>query len=222
MKNRVFGLIVFLLAMLLAQMTHAQGVRLQTGDLLFVGSVQAGDSTMSGAITAATGRADELTYTHVAILEIDENQCVWVIEATPKRGVCRYPIDTFLMDNMLPDGRYPQMDVMRLRHAANVCQYVENAKKYCGEEYDLYFLPDNQAHYCSELVYDAYTTRGGRHLFHAEPMNFKGEDGRYPAYWITLFERIHQPIPQGVPGTNPQDMSQERRLKRVGAFVPIN
>lgn len=220
MKRSVFGFLFFWLAYLsLAQMAYAQGVQLQTGDLLFVGSVQAGDSTMSGAITAATGKADECTYTHVAILEIDENQYVWVIEATPERGVSRHSIDTFLADNILPDGQYPQMDVMRLRHAGKVGQYVQNAKKYCGEDYDLYFLPDNPARYCSELVYDAYVTRRGRHLFHAKPMNFKGEDGRYPVYWVALFKRINHPIPQGVPGTNPQDMSKEKCLKRVGSLT---
>ena len=121
---------------------------MQTGDLLFVGlpyDFTIGDSTdMSSAITAATGDEEGVNYIHVAILEVDDNDSIWVIDATLKHGVDRYPFSTFLSDFTLDDGSYPQLDVMRLKDNRKAADYVENAKTYCGRAYDIYFLPDNE------------------------------------------------------------------------------
>ena len=50
-------------------------------------------------------------------------------------------------------------------------------------------------------------------------MNFLAPDGSMPPYWTTLFEELGMPVPQGVPGTNPQDMSASSLLETV--FCPI-
>ncbi len=219
-----------LFSLMLAPLAWAGAqVRVHTGDLLFVGLPSdyppTDDTTLSGAISAATGHKGEIHYIHVAILEVDENEQVWVVDATLKHGVDRHPFDTFLVDFTLKDGTYPYLMVMRLKNKKNARkarEFVENAKKMCGEGYDLYFLPDNGLHYCSELVYDAYITPRGRHLFHAAPMNFKSEDGTYPPYWVQLFQRLNRPVPQGVLGTNPNAMSREKRLGKVGALAVRN
>ena len=59
---------------------------------------------MTGAIAAATGSGDT-EYIHVAILEVDAVGDLWIIDATLKHGVARYPIDK-LKDgwNTMPDG----------------------------------------------------------------------------------------------------------------------
>ena len=70
--------------------------------------------------------------------------------------------------------------------------------------------------YCSELVWECYLTGSKiEHLFTARPMNFRTADGRLPQFWIDHFAAMDQPIPEGVPGTNPQDMSREKFLKIV-------
>ena len=192
---------------------------IQNGDMLFVGlpyDFNDGDSTdMSSAITAATGQDSGVNYIHVAILEVDDNDSVWVIDATLKHGVDRHPFGTFLSDFTLDDGSYPQLDVMRLKDNSKAADYVKNAKTYCGRAYDLYFLPDNDEQYCSELVRNAYRNDTSRYIFGQAPMNFQAPDGTFPPYWISLFKRIDQPIPQGVMGTNPNSMSQEPCLIRV-------
>lgn len=200
--------------------SFGQYERIHNGDLLFVGlpldyESSSDTSGMADAIAAATGKTGEINYIHVAILEVDKEGKVWIIDATTKHGVDRHPIDTFLSDFTLRNGELPILDVMRLRHNKGVDQYVSNAKQFLGRGYDVYFLPNNEEKYCSELVRDSYIMTNGKYIFSEAPMNFKSADGTFPPYWIRLFDYIHQPIPQGVPGTNPNGMSKERALKRV-------
>ena len=193
---------------------------IQNGDLLFVGlpmDYQLTDTAcMDQAISDATAISDEINYIHVAILEVDESDSLWIIDATIKHGVDRHPFGEFLSDFTLKDGTYPQLVVMRLQDNSDVNKYVENAKTYCGRAYDMHFLPDNEDQYCSELVRNSYTTSTGTYIFSESPMNFKSADGTFPPYWIELFDLLGEPIPQGVMGTNPNEMSQEQCLKRVG------
>ena len=180
-------------------------VKLQTGDLLFVGSSDEDPGSMDEAIVSATGNL-----THVAIVEIDADGNRWVIDATPQRGVCRYPLDTLILDN--PGVVFL---VKRLRDTSGVSQFVDNARRFIGEPYDLTFLPDNGSHYCSELVRDAYRRPDGSFVFEEKPMNFQAPDGSMPPYWESLFGELGMPVPQGVPGTNPQDMSASPLLEIV-------
>ena len=196
---------------------------IQTGDLLFVGlplDYHLTDSTsMDDAITSATGREGEINYIHVAILERDEQDSLWVIDATIKHGVDRHPFSVYLSDFTLKDGSYPVMDVMRLKDNTNATEYVNNAKTFVGRGYDMYFSSDNTEQYCSELVRNSYVTSTGEYLFSEAPMNFKSDDGTFPPYWIELFNLLDEPIPQGEMGTNPNDMSKESCLMKVGTIT---
>ena len=49
-------------------------------------------------------------------------------------------------------------------------------------------------------------------------MNFRAADGTMPAFWTELFEKLGEPIPEGVPGTNPNDMAREGVLTEVGRY----
>ena len=124
---------------------HSPAERLRTGDLLFVGTSEEAGS-MDEAIVAATG---ELT--HVAIIQVTPDGTPWVIDATPQRGVGRYPLDSLLQAN--PGAAF---QVKRLKDTTGVSRFVGNALRWVGKPYDLAFLPDNEAYYCSELVRDAY------------------------------------------------------------------
>ncbi len=46
-------------------------------------------------------------------------------------------------------------------------------------------------------------------------MNFKNQEGEMPAYWTWLFGQLGEPIPQGVPGTNPQQMHASPQLVHI-------
>lgn len=219
--NKAFPFFVILFFSFLT--CFGQQAEVQNGDLLFVGLpvdyASSSDSSMASAIIKATRNSDEINYIHVAILEVDENGAIWVIDATLKRGVDRHPLDTFLRDFTLRNGSLPTLDVKRLKNRRDIVNFVDNAKRFCGRSYDLFFLPDNEEKYCSELVRNSYI-RNGKHLFSEAPMNFKSEDGTFPPYWVKLFQRINRPIPQDIPGTNPNAMFKEKILRYVGKLNP--
>lgn len=200
----------------------SRGIR--TGDLLFVGipANYYSDDYMAGAIAAATGGGDSLDIVHVAILEVTAPDSVFVIDATIKHGVERHPLDTLYSDFYMSRGGSPTLIVKRVKDASakELEGWARQAKTLAGRPYDQHFLPDNEALYCSELVHDCYVCEDGSFLFENQPMNFKGPDGEFPLYWRTLFERLGEPIPQDVPGTNPQAMCESPLLVPVCTFQP--
>ena len=97
--------------------------------------------------------------------------------------------------------------------------FVQRALSRLGEGYDYIYLPDNGLCYCSELIYDSYIdtapSPGDCHLFCSAPMNFLAPDGTLPDFWKELFELMQSPVPQGVNGTNPNDMFRDPILVDV-------
>ncbi|MDO4827688.1 MAG: YiiX/YebB-like N1pC/P60 family cysteine hydrolase [Bacteroidia bacterium] len=218
--KRVLILFSAVLTVIAAGCGCASDRALRSGDLVFV-QIPEGydleDDSMAGAIGASTADGQALMTIHVAILEV-ERDSVWIIDATIKHGTDRYPLDTFLRDFTLKDGSLPHFEIKRADvSAAQAREFVENAKRYLGQPYDVHFLPDNGAMYCSELVYNAYVTEDGTHLFSEYPMNFRDASGQMPLYWTQLFALLGQDVPQDVPGTNPQRMSSEPVLRSVRA-----
>ena len=106
------------------------------------------------------------------------------------------------------------------RHAAARSQPLgrRRAFGFLGLPYDCSFRPDNGKLYCSELVWESYRTPDGRRRFPARPMNFRAADGSMPAFWTELFERLGEAIPEGEPGTNPNDMAHDPQLYEVGRW----
>ncbi|MBO4646512.1 MAG: hypothetical protein J5642_08370 [Bacteroidales bacterium] len=193
---------------------------IQSGDLLFVGiplDYRLSDSTVVDSATpTSTAGVQEVNYIHVAILELDEHDSLWVIDATIKHGVSRYPFREFLSDFTLKNGEYPRLEVMRLKDNKLANRYVEQAKSYVGRDYDIHFSADNTEQYCSELVRNAYKTDRGEYIFSEGPMDFKSADGTVPPYWVELFALLGAPVPQGVTGTTPNAMYREHCLVGVG------
>lgn len=221
MKKQILPFIAMALASLLiftACKTAAKTDRIETGDLLFVAlplDYDAEDSTsIAEAIASSTGHEDQLNFIHVAILE-QSDDTTFVIDATIKRGVARYPLDTMKNDFRLRSGEFPIFVVKRVSGKHDSEGWINNAKQYIGRAYDMAFLPDNQEQYCSELVRNSYLSSEGDTIFPSAPMNFKSADGTYPAYWVWLFEKLDMPIPQGISGTNPNDMARDSRLLEI-------
>lgn len=208
-------IIPLMLAILAACSAKEDGLR--TGDLLFCATPgpESGD-TAAGAIAASVGHGD-IDFIHVAILEVDGDS-VWVIDATMKRGVDRHPLDTLVSDFTTADGQKPVVVVKRLKEGFSE-EFIDRAKSHLGEPYDYWFRENNGRMYCSELVRDSYRRPDGSCLFEAKPMNFKDSSGAYPAYWVSLFEELGEPVPQGEPGTNPQDMADSPLLEEISGVT---
>lgn len=190
--------------------------RLKTGDLIFVGRPvcydNGGGETMDEAIASSTGKEGAVNLIHVAIAEVKKDS-VWIIDATLAHGVDRHPLDTFLKDFRFRKGE-PVFIVKRPK-GVDVKAAVKRAKTYCGRAYDVRFLEGNEDLYCTELVQLCYLDKDGRQIFKSEPMNWLAPDGTMPAYWKRLFGYLDMAVPQGLPGTNPQRMSESDRLQPV-------
>lgn len=201
-----------------AQAEQPQAVKehLETGDLIFVG-LPMGYSLDPAAVNPPaneeTCAGDSLNVIHVAMVEV-VGDSTWVIDATLKHNVARYPLDTFLADFTLLDGSKPLFIIKRLVDNRHAKKFVENAKQFIGWPYDIYFSPDNEAQFCSELVRNSYIEEGVP-IFDEYPMNFQKVDGTFPIYWKQLFQLIHLKIPQDKRGTTPAQMMSEDVLKNV-------
>lgn len=208
---------LYFAALLLCFACTQETERLRNGDLIFVGlpaDYYTSQSSLEGAISSATGQEGAPNITHVAIAEVLADNSIWIIDATIRHGVDRHPLDTFLTDFTLRDGSYPSFIIKRVK-GVDADAAVERAKTFCGRAYDVYFLPDNEEMYCTELVQNSFLDSAGQQVFSSEPMNFYAPDGSLPAYWERLFSRLGMPVPQGVEGTNPQKMSESSRLDDV-------
>lgn len=205
------GLVFHLLGTsVLVQSCRKDDCHMQDGDLIFC--VAAG-SAMSDAIVDATKAEGGMQYDHVAIFaHIDGVPSV--IEANPKYGVRACTLSEFLED--VPDiDDKKGITVKRVTKPTDVDAAIGRALQLIGQPYDWSYRPDNGKVYCSELVYDCYLDDKGAHIFSASPMNFRNEKGEMPAFWTEVFKKIGEEVPEGVPGTNPNDMSSESFLTTI-------
>ncbi len=177
------------------------------GDLLFVVD---SSSAFSKAVTDATAWDDSLKYSHVAMMIVEDGK-PYILEATSKKGVACTGWDDFM--DTEPNGS--GFVIMRLNIGFPVEKAVARAKSHLGKSYDWSFLPDNDKFYCSELIYDCYRDLDGTPLFTAHPMNFRDKSGNMPDFWVDLFEKLGETIPEGVPGTYPSDLAKEPILSIV-------
>ena len=51
-------------------------------------------------------------------------------------------------------------------------------------------------------------------------MTFKDSTGETSSLWVEYYTRLGKDIPEGVPGTNPNDMSREVSLETVAVAFP--
>ena len=198
-----------------AQGVQSEVFRPREGDLLFQVNEP---SAMTDAIVEATARDGAPGFSHVAIY-CEEQGEGRVLEASGEGGVRCVTIEEFLRSSARIDGR-PGVVVKRVKGEVEfpVGQAIERARSHIGEPYDYSYRPGNGRMYCSELVYVSYLRADGTPLFTARPMNFRNAAGELPAFWAELFERLGEPVPEGVPGTNPNDMAAEPLLEEVGRY----
>lgn len=164
------------------------------------------------AIVEATAQNDSLKFSHVAIVAVKDGK-PYVVEASSRGGVKRSGWNAFL--STVGNGK-PAIVVKRVvSEDFSAADALARAESHLGEAYDWSFYPDNGKMYCSELVYESYLLPDGSPLFTARPMNFRAADGSMPAFWTDLFEKLGEVIPEGIPGTNPNDLAKEPVLVEV-------
>lgn len=191
------------------------GVSLRTGDLLFQ---QTRSEEMADAIVAATGHDGAVNFTHVGIVE-RRGDSLYVVEAIGEE-VTATPLAAFMERAAERNGR-PLVAVGRVREADStvVVRALQRAHARMGLPYDDDFLPDNGKLYCSELVWECFLAADdSTHLFRSRPMTFRAADGSMPDYWTRHFAALGMAVPEGVAGTNPNDMAEDPAVRIVWRY----
>lgn len=210
MKN-FLAIIAVLLSTTAVTLCGSENFSLKQGDILF--KEYPSDSSFTDAVVSATSSIDQYRFSHVGVVTMHDS-CVYVAEAVFS-GVKETPLDSFLLTARL---------VLATRLKAPYQQSIEPAilriKALLGKPYDREFLPDNDKYYCSELIYETFLI-DGKPIFEARPMTFKDKStGETSPLWIDYFKELNRPIPEGVIGTNPGDMSKSEILDILGLVKP--
>lgn len=187
---------------------HATSLELQQGDLLFV---SAGNGGLSGAIDEATARAGALSYDHVALLADDHGQ--QVVRHADEKGSRQQ-----LLAEFLDEARSKQRQVVVYRLVAAqrdaIGDAIGKARQMLGKPYNFTYVQDEDSYYCSDFIERAFRSH---HVFALQPMNFENpQTGDIPAFWQAFYRSHNMPVPQDMPGTNPNDMAQSAALERIG------
>jgi hypothetical protein len=138
----IFKKIILVLLFSVVQNTFAN-TNLQTGDIIF----HISKSSQSLAIQKATYSP----YSHMGLIVNKQNQ-TWVLEAIQ-------PVKYTALQQWINRGENQHYVVKRYKTNLTGPQkkkLIENAEQYLNKPYDIYFSWDNQAIYCSEIVWKAY------------------------------------------------------------------
>lgn len=211
--------LLFALGMLLLSCnTPSDESRLQNGDLLF--SVGKGESELLQAIQNSTSGREEIPFSHVGIVSMEDSSEIYVIEATSPEGVVKTPLNEFIGKTAVLDEK-PLIAVGRIipEYRYIIPEAIGNAKKHLGKKYDYAYDENNHTFYCSELVRFAFIDSTGNPVFKPLSMSFKNkETGVIDPYWTEHFQQLGLPVPEEEPGTNPADMAKSEIIEIVHTY----
>jgi hypothetical protein len=193
---------------------EGNGFTPQQGDLLFQDLDR---GPLCDAIEKVTTGYQGMNFSHVGIVAEDDIGNPAVIEAVSS-GVELTPLETFLDRSLDVRGR-PKVLVGRLKepHQRLMHCAVNEAFALKGKAYDKAFIIDNDAYYCSELIYEIFLrANNDKPVFKLQPMTFKDPDTEDILYaWQAYFSDLGVPVPEGLPGINPGSISRSPALTVV-------
>ncbi len=207
-----------MLLFILLSLTNIGGddFKLQTGDLIFQESCT---GSMGSAIKEVTTSVEEYQFTHVGIVYIDENDSIFVIEATQPR-VAKTPLLEYLYPEDEKDCP-PVSVVGRLKPEYQHCvpKAIEEGLSLTGKEYDNGFVLGDDKYYCSELIYEILLKANGKPVFPLNVMTFKSpETDQISPGWVEHFKKYNLPIPEGELGINPGAMSRSDVIEIIHRY----
>lgn len=184
----------------------------EEGDFLFLDLDCGGLCEAIEAVTEGAGGRD---FSHLGLVH-QRGDSVFVLEAMGN-SVRLTPLSTFLS--------YTKKPALLARLKPEFRKLIPQAMAFgltrLGFPYDDAFLPDNGKYYCSELVYDCFLQASGRHdFFSLRPMTFRqpGKQEFFPV-WISYYQKLGIPVPEGIPGCNPGGISSSEKLEILGNFT---
>lgn len=194
------------LLLLFSASVAGQEFKLKNGDLIFQ---EACPSDSDNPIKQVTSSIESYRFTHVGIVYIDDNDCVFVLEATPPKVVLT-PLDEYLHPPK-SKGCYPVSVAGRLKDTFQplIPKALEIGFSLIGKEYDYGFVLNNDKYYCSELIYEILRKANNeQEVFPLNVMTFKAQGtGETASGWVEHFNKHGLPVPEGEKGINPGAMS---------------
>ncbi|MCF6766714.1 hypothetical protein L3V82_13160 [Thiotrichales bacterium 19S3-7] len=211
MANQLSKTIFFGLLCLLSESAFSYTPKI--GDLYFQ-DLNCGQ--LCDAITDVTYGIHHTQISHVAML-VQLGKTPYVIEAIAD-DVHLTSLTQFLKRSVDKNNQ-PRVLVARLKppYTKLINQAITNAKLWLGKPYNKDFSPTNHFNkfYCSQLIYDAFLLANNHQpIFKENSMTFKQNGKTLPA-WVSYFQSINKPIPQGEKGTNPGMLSRSDKLAIV-------
>ena len=190
---------------------------LREGDLLFQ-DLDCGP--LCDAIEKVTTGYRGANFSHLGIVAKDAAGNFVVTEALSS-GVQDTELQTYLDRSFDAKGR-PKVVVGRLKPAFGylIPSALKQASVLKWKAYDKAFVINNEAYYCSELIYEIFLrANDNKPVFTLQPMTFKDPDtGVTLVAWQEYFSELGVPIPQGKPGINPGGISRSPALTIIYAY----
>ena len=198
-------------------MTFSLRDDLQKGDLLF--QLCTGGE-VEWIISRLFAGYNGMALNHVGMY-LGDNQ---LIESIMPR-VWQNSLDNFLRRSVLDGNRRPCVMVARVapeyQHLIDAA--VDFAQQQLQQPYNPEYLPartnlsKQRSWYCSALILEAFrAANNDTPIFPETPMGFRDlETGELFPYWIELYQRIGQPVPEGEPGSHPALLSCSDKLQTI-------
>lgn len=199
-------LLMLTMTLLNACKTPDRDIEIKNGDLLFCGYSQDG---LTGAIDEVTQTDKSTHFSHMGIIEISGAD-TFVIHASTKKGVNKELLSTFIANQEAAEIVQYRLQPQFLTSLDSILAAANNL---IGLPYNFSYLPTDSAYYCSQLIYKLFENQK---VFNLEPMTFKNpETGEFNAVWVDHYQKLGIPIPEGVPGCNPNGLAASDKLMRI-------
>ena len=200
---------ILLFGILLASCSRKYGIELENGDVLFV---SADNGLLSSAIDRVTQTEHSTHYSHVGILE-KENDEYWVLHAGTRNGSERIKLDSFLL-HAQEDSNYVDVYRLQAKYKNAIPSAIKIAKAWLGMPYNYSYVLSNEKLYCSDFVQRSFAKDS---IFKLEPMTFiNPKTGTIDAAWVEFYKKQGIEVPEGKLGCNPNNMAASSKIKKIG------
>lgn len=174
----------------------------QAGDIIFQSLPH---SRLVNAIEGATGSP----YSHCGIVAKEDGN--WVVYEAYRN------VEVTNLREFIFRGRKQGFAVYRLKdqHQHLVTPTLEKVSSFVGRPYDVRYRMDDEAIYCSELIYKAFELSSGQKLGKLQRFG----DMNWQPYKATVLHYERGPVPVDRQMITPKGMSQAHQLERIYSYA---